>query len=235
MSISRCIVTVLTAVSSHVHGADGFLFLTNDVPFETVFVTPTNVMMTFRSGHYIIKHPDDRIPELSIRFSSDLIENNETLVLIPEQRLEIYTEYEESISFVPVALKGQRKGFRFTKAFAPDTHGYETPPKITRYIVLSDVPVEAGEEDVEGEIPPPSWPDPAIQALIERHGEKKAMEIIAFAKENYEKSLAENKAQEEVGDGGASPPRRLWLYAVIALCVLPPVLYLLRRKLKTGN
>jgi hypothetical protein len=39
------------------------------------------------------------------------------------------------------------------------------------------------------------------------------------------------------GDGGAaaSPPGRLWLYAVIALCVLPPVLYLLRRKLKTGK
>jgi len=36
-------------------------------------------------------------------------------------------------------------------------------------------------------------------------------------------------------DGAVPPPSRLWLYAAIALCAFVPFLYLLRRKLKTGN
>ena len=147
------------------------------------------------------------------------------------QRLTIYCLKIEEIEFVPVVFKDQRKGFRITRFFGPDHSAYGMP-NVVLHIALGDMLVEVGEEDVEAEIPPPPRVDPAIEDLIARHGEKKAMEIVAFM-ETFARTNQQGRATsppvEEEGGAAASPPSRLWLYVGIALCLLP-ILYVLRRK-----
>ena len=213
-------------IANSIVGMDGIELLERSGPIDSVLVTSTNLVVKFRSlaGNWKIRF----LGEQEYR----VLESYEELTLTPDQAVRIFERHGQ-MELTPVSFKNQQKGFRVKdRHWGP--HGETTN---IAYVALSDTPVQVSEDDVEGEIPrpppPPPEPDPAILDLIARHGEKKAMEIVAFAEafaRTNQQGRATSPPVEEEGGAAASPPSRLWLYVGIALCLFP-ILYFLRRKL----
>jgi len=148
MKAKRCLILASMMVLGNLHGAYTF---ESDIfqQFESITVTPTNLMMKFRAGHMGVGDPDVKNRDFSIRFSRSYIENDETLVVPPDRRMDVWDKHVGYL-FTPVIFKDKSKGFEITKRYGPPIVSKSTPVKInTFHVVLGDAPMDVGEDDVE--------------------------------------------------------------------------------------
>jgi len=271
--------------ASNMLGTNGVKALESSGPIDSVSVTSTNMTVKFRS-----------LParNFGVRFLRTQeyrkLESNEELVLTPDQEVR-FGSNDGRIVLKPVSFKGQRKGFRVVNMPVGSSAYDVDPTSVITYIVLSDTPMELGEDEVEMVMDNGEWVkvEDSNSLIIEKLGwyaelllmnpeetmqdaEKMAKTLNdpfvskiwnALVEHGLIKTNAVGKQDEaaapshakeaHAGQGGAVlPPSRkdnatpatvveveqskrnnLWLYGGILLCILFPILYFLRRKLKT--
>jgi hypothetical protein len=115
------------------------------------------------------------------------------------------------------------------------------------YLALSDTPVQVGADDVEEASRPLSEMEDRVVEKKERmmvqaeEAERAALKAAELKRSGVvsppsrRDKLGIRNGELEIEDEEQSKPSRLWLYVALSLCVLFPILYFLRRKLKTGN
>ena len=189
------------------------------------------------------------------RKSSDYIANDEALILTPDQETRFSLEMC-AVTLSPASFKNKQKGFRVKKRI----YGHSDGKSIhTAYIALSDTPVEMGEDDVEMVMDDGKWVTaeearkrleveelgPRALRLFQMVNEiKRDSKLMAEVLENpflladwnmlIENGYIKTNAVDTASSASErSNPNSLWLYAGILLCILCPILYFLRRKLKT--
>ena len=136
-------------VAGIVHGEYDLFELDKQFPFESVIVTPTNLMIKFTVGHYGISDLDDISRDFRPKRSSAYAGENEALVLTPTTRVGM-GDFHVGYRFTPVVFKNQHKGFKIFYRVTPPAVTPTTPIKSNFwYVALSDTPMEVGEKDVE--------------------------------------------------------------------------------------
>ena len=83
---------------------------------DSVSGTSEKLTITFRGSGYFVQHNG------VIRSTTEYAENNEPLILTPDQEVRIY-EYHASFRLVPVSFKDKRKGFKVTDMFDANSFG----------------------------------------------------------------------------------------------------------------
>jgi len=197
-------------------------YFRNKDPFETIIATPTNLTIMFRMDRGLaISYPDDPSSFRS-EITLDYAKSNKALILTPDKRV-IVRGLSERYFFTPVFFKNQQKGFRI--AFMSRAHGSVTTNYL-EYVALSDKPTKVSAEDVEMILERGEW------KTFEREGGTQASpssreKPVTTTQDETPDNIAKDEPSE--GRATASPPSRLWLYALIPLCLLV-ILYLMRRK-----
>ena len=129
--------------ASNMLGTNGVKALESSGPIDSVSVTSTNMTVKFRS-----------LParNFGVRFLRTQeyrkLESNEELVLTPDQEVR-FGSNDGRIVLKPVSFKGQRKGFRVVNMPVGSSAYDVDPTSVITYIVLSDTPMELGEDEVE--------------------------------------------------------------------------------------
>ncbi|MCL2104555.1 MAG: hypothetical protein FWH21_05830 [Kiritimatiellaeota bacterium] len=155
--MKKCVVRVVLALAvNSVLGMDGIEYLKQGNWADVVSVTSTNLTLKIKNDYFYISQDDSNRKVLEEaktnvwaqlgRWSSEFKEKGETLVLTPDQGTR-FSEDHGRVTFKPVSFKSQHKGFRVTST-GIGAGSYKRTPDIM-YIVLSDTPMEAGEDDVE--------------------------------------------------------------------------------------
>jgi hypothetical protein len=106
---------------------------------DSVSTTPENLVIRFRGGHFNVKHNG------VIRKTSEYAENDEALILAPDQEAWVSDGHHAGFALVPVSLKNKEKGFRIIDEFS---FGEDVQRNIA-YVALKDTPTPVSEEDVE--------------------------------------------------------------------------------------
>jgi hypothetical protein len=102
--MKKCVVgIVIGLLASTMQGMDGIEFLKKHPWFDVVSVTSTNLILKVKSGDIGItqSHGTQRVS----RRSSEYIENNEDLVLFPDQETSTSDGWHASLFFKPVNYK----------------------------------------------------------------------------------------------------------------------------------
>ena len=211
---------LLEDAMSRMNGLELMLMYSN---IDSAEVTSTNLIITFR--------------------------NMDTLVLPADKEATIVQHRQGALLAIPVLFKNKKKGFRITDSFA---HLADEMHNVG-YVALSDTPIEVSEKDVEMIMKNGEWKTAKeyysiverqnrLQELRLKYNDKRSEAEKIFQGEELTNRLAaiEHEAKLEweriesgepsEGRATASPPSRLWLYALISFCALSAVFYFLRRK-----
>jgi len=211
-------------------------------------VTPTseNLMITFRFAGFAVKHNG------VMRDTGEYVANNEALILTPDKEAWLFDGGHANVSLVPATFKNKKKGFRVTSTFNAKSFGGDLKSN-TGYVALSNTPIDVGEDNVEMIMKDGEWKTAKeYYAIIERedrlqelrleyaHQRREAEKLLQGEELTNRLAVMEHEARLEMkriesgepseGRATASPPSRLWIYAVIALCTLSAVLWLARKK-----
>jgi len=219
-------------IANGVSGMDGIEYLENSHIFHSVRVTSTNLALKCRSIVRLnILHDRDYYNAHS---TSEYVDKE--LLLTPDRSTLISDLRHGSLIFTPVVFKNRLRGFRMIEGWNGISFGHGVTTNAIAYVALSDKPVKVSKDDVE--------------MIME---ERRDYETGQFVKEwkpfepegweqtsppSHEKPVTATKgkalvyfAKDEPSEGRAtaSPPSRLWLYALIPL-ILFAILYFMRRK-----
>jgi hypothetical protein len=202
--------------------AEAVAYLQRSDWFDSVLITPTNLVLRFKRSEI---HIQDHLFK-SLGRSENYMSKNEDLVLTPNRAIILggFYNVRPIRLFSPVSFKNQQMGFRISevKHLLGTNH--------IAYLVLCDIPIEAGEEDVEMIMMGGEWvkyenPQPVIMPEAEPASPVKKGRATAFPPSR------EGNETERLGE--TPSPYRLWLYVGIPLCCLLAIVYFLRRKWKT--
>ena len=157
--MKKCVVGIVIALSVNgVQGEDGLEWLKKSRIVDVVSVTSSNLTLQITNGYFHVSQDSDsrrkfleegktnKVWAKQMRGSPEFWKNDEALVLTPDQEIQ-FSEDHGRITFKPVSYKSQHKGFRLTRTII-GAFANRSMPDIT-YIVLSDTPMEMGEDDVE--------------------------------------------------------------------------------------
>jgi len=122
---------------------------------DSVSATSENLTIAFRSGGFMLRHNG------VWRRAAEYIENNEALILTPDQEVSFSDGLHAYTRIAPVSFKNKKKGFRIIDVFF--FSGDER--RDIAYVALSDKPIEVSEEDVEMVMENGEW------KTFEREGE----------------------------------------------------------------
>ena len=142
MKMKYCIFFAFLLFVNNILGIDGIEYVKGDGWIDSASVTSTNIVVKFlpNQDSFSVKQNDMR------RRVLEYTENNEALQIAPD--LETwFISRNSQVVFKPISFKNQYKGFRVIKMFVGDSAHGDVP--VITYIVLSDSPVEMGEEDVD--------------------------------------------------------------------------------------
>jgi len=231
MRLETCITLVFLFFASSIYGADGTETL-RKIGFETIIATPTNVTISIRGGG---SYRLDRYPKIPSRttFHPSFLGPHEEMVLIPDQEVRLF-ERHGHMTFTPVSFKGQQKGFKIAIRFL---WGLEETTTAVVYVALGDTLTEMKAEDVDMIMAKGKWvkdenPQPVILPREDEETSPPSKKEGPAAVSPP--SRKENETPATVVEVEQSKHNNLWLYVGIVFCLFP-ILYLLRRKLKTGN
>ena len=193
---------------------NGFELLLMCPAVESVSATSENLTITFRGANSFVTHNG------VWRRVAEYVENNEALVLTPGQEASLTRGFHGHVHLTPVSFKNKRQGF---KVLDSDFDGNDER-RCVAYIALSDKPTEVSEDDVDMVMEKGEW-----KKFVKEGGAQVSSPSRNKAKK--EKAIADDGQDE--GRATASPPSRLWLYALIPLALA--VLWLAHRKRKHGT
>jgi len=141
MKTKQSIIVIVTAIAGYACGAIEIESLRNSGPYESVILSSTNLLITFKSsgvGRWI-RQKGTEIGRYS--------EHGEKIALTPDKEMHFSNLYHALTTFTPVIFKSKQKGFRISHV-TMGAFSSQVPDRIS-YIALSDTPVEVGEDDVE--------------------------------------------------------------------------------------
>jgi len=233
-------------LANNILGMGGIEYLESNDWFSSVSVTPTNLILKLRANdvRLVVVSADiayqAELPGPAFRLS----ERGEELVLTPEQETSITDGRHHSLIFSPVSFKTKGKGFRVIAENNARSFGHGITTTTAAYVVLSDTPTEAGEEDVEMVMVDGAWKGKDFAELDMRNRELRLrgeglMPQTNEAREkgyNLREQAARQRAElrgrhiesgEQSTNVMVSPPvappevkpPRFWLYALVALAL----------------
>jgi len=210
---------------------------------DVVSSTSTNLVIKFKNPGFHVTHNG------TVRGSIEYMENDEPLILTPDQGARI-GEYHISVQFTPVSLKKKRHGFQIINQF--DAHSFRKGlTSYTGYFALGDTLTPATEDDVITIMKNGEWKTvKEYYASIEREDRLQELQVKYIDRRREANELLQGeeltnrlaviehetqleKEQIEAGEQAevCPPSRCLWLYALIPPCLLA-VLWLVKRKRK---
>jgi len=195
---------------------------------RSVSVTSTNMVIEFNWSS-ILQVELSREPYI-YRRSREYAANKEPLILVPDKEIALHSRHA-SIYFKPVAFKNQHMGFRIINEVDNRSVGREIMTNIIVHVALSDTPIEVGEDDVEMVMERGEWKK--FEREVEATTSPPSRENpVATMQDETPDNVTEDEPSE--GRATASPPFRLWIYALIPLCLLA-VLWVVKRKRKRDS
>ena len=220
-----CIGFSTVLLVNNLQSMDGVEYLKENRWICSATVSTTNLAVKFSLGTFSVLQDNVWRP------TSEYIANDEELILTPD-KFTRFGERHSQVDFNPVIFKDQHKGFKIT-IMSIGIWEDRFPP-ITTYTVLSDVPMEKGEDDVEMILKNGEWvqyekPQPVTPPEV---GKGRAASP-TLTKQDWPEVMPRRETGETpapVVEVEPTQPSNLWLYALIPVCLLP-ILYFLRRKL----
>ena len=185
---------------------------------DSVFATSENLAITFRGDSITVRHNG------VMRRSTEYMENNEALILAPDQEASFSSGLHAHIRLTPVSLKNKRKGVRIIDVFS--FSGDER--RDVAYIALGDTLIPVSEEDVEMIMEDGEWKK--FERDVEATASPPSREKTVTTTNNETPVNTAEDGQEE----GKSKASNLWLYAIIPLGLLA-VLWVVKRKRKRDS
>ncbi len=122
---------------------NGIELLRRSGHFDSVSITPTNVIAKFKRQGLLVEQEDNR------RGAADYLQENENLIISPDKETKLVQQHFETV-FTPVTLKNQQKGFKLTLTSGL-RHPVDRATTHVSYIALSDAPAYVDETDVLNE------------------------------------------------------------------------------------
>ena len=184
---------------------DGIEYLKNHAWFNSVSLSPTNLMLRFSpsgSGLWIWSGND-------VLKGCWTVEDEE-FVLPADQQTKLSDGRHLDMIFTPASFENQQKGFRVLYLVDDRWGGYTT--NYLGYVALNDTPIEVGEDDVE---------------MIMENGEGKTH----GNPQSITQAETPDKITEDGQDEEKSKANMFWLGVVIFHCLLA-ILWLARKKRK---
>jgi len=194
-------------IQSRMNGLDLLLMCGN---IDSVSGSPKNLVITFRGEMFVTRNG-------VMRRATEYIENNEALILTPDQEASLSDGFHAYTRLTPVSFKNKEKGFRVVDGFS--FSGDERCD--VGYIALRDTLTPVSEDDVDMVMENGEW-----KKFVKEGG----AQVSSPSRNKAKNTTAEDEANEE-----ETKASNLWLYALISFCALSAVFYFLRRKRAKGN